>query len=494
MTPRILFFVLALSLTLASCKKDSTTEPAPVPPGEAVENVVVKVAFDANNAAFQFAWKSKPKTMPSGFANVGSVYPMQFHDLLKYDGTIFNRLPEGQRMDEDRVSFMIQNPSAIVAGFSNAGCWVACHNGMASHNLVDPGVLDHWHWRGGRSGPMGYAEDAAVNEVERIRDNTGTPQSKWMRSGGDRLREDQAAIVNTSHALAEGMPRFVFNKGKTMPDGYTLPGFFLATANGTVMTDPHAQIPLIKTVDVNRSLLVIYQDLSFDPVNKVNAVDVGYLVFVANGTTAHLPAHLQTTGTADFTAWTNFWAAELGIQPTDAAAAEAKLTAINTEWEGSGRHSMVTRSVSAIYPSDQHDVTSTREFNPGTGVWTVTLFRRLSTGSNRDADLSGLGSGQSFVIGFALHDLGGGSETHNISLPYIVGTGNDADIQATAVADVKTADWSSIPAFKTKHIRDQYKWTLDVLKGTAHPGAASVGVIRCQSCHKQDGSGRVLNP
>jgi hypothetical protein len=61
----------------------------------------------------------------------------------------------------------------------------------------------------------------------------------FLRSGGDRFREDQAAIIGTGHpVLVDGLPRFVFNKGKSMPGGFTVPGFFLPNRSNATMIDP----------------------------------------------------------------------------------------------------------------------------------------------------------------------------------------------------------------------------------------------------------------
>jgi len=458
--------------------------------------VSVAVAYDASHVAFRFTWKSQPKQFPVGRASFGQVFSSSYHDILKFDGTIFNTLAAGSRMDEDRVSFMVQRAGGSVAGFGASGCYVACHTVGAgrTHKLLAADTLDHWHWRGGRSGPMGYAEDASVDQVGRIRDAIGTPYPKWIRSAGDRIREDQAALAATGIATANGLPRFVFNQGKLMPGGYIIPRFFLSTVAGLVMSDPYTQIPAVQDLSVNRSLLVAYQDLTFDAVNKVNALDVAYLTHVVNDGVAQLPTHLRDTLSVAFGQWRTYWAAQSGIAVTDSAAASAKLAAIVAEWEGSTRNAMVTRSIGFIYPSDQHDITSTSSFDVATGTVTVTLFRALFSAAGTDSDLSGLPSGLSYVIGFAMHDVGGGSETHDISLPYIVGTSPVTDIRATQVSNVRSADWGAVPAFRTNWVATANKRPLDFLLGASHPGSAGVNAQRCQDCHTAGGSGRILNP
>lgn len=425
--------------------------------------------------------------------------------MMKWNGTKFDRLADGTRMDEDRVTFMIED-SRSVAGFAKAGCYVACHDNMFNqeakeHNLLAEGILDHWHWRGGRSGPMGYAEDAHVkNAATRQRDAAGTPPSAWIRGAGDRLREDQAALAGTDHNLAEGLPRFVFNKGKAMSGGFTIPSYFLSLADGSIATDPHLDLPQVQDVGANRSLLVVFQDRTFDTVDKVNAIDLGYLVFVTKDRTNQLPTHLQDRNGAAFAAWRDFWALELGIagDPADAAArdaAEALLAAIHQEWESTDRKAMVTRSVGFIYPSDQHDITSKRSFDAEKGIWSVTLFRKLNTGSASDANLATLKDGTLFNLAFAMHDVGAGLNSHHISLPYTLGASSTtADILAASVADVKAVAWSEVPALLTRIFQPgekTWEWLKDA--GT-HPGAGSVGTIRCQDCHKTGGLGPVLNP
>ncbi len=478
----ILLIILGYAGAITSCTfKDQDI----VPQQKALsEQVRVQVAYDASNVAFKFTWKSQKKLVPATFANVGENYPMQFHDMLKHNGTKFDRLPSGQRMEEDRISLMISKHAGGIAGFEKSSCAVSCHTGMDSHHLLTDEVLDHWHWRGARSGPMGYAEDAAVNNVERIRDFLGTLPTKFVRSGGDRLREDQAALTGTAHAvLVDGLPRFVFNKGKTMPDSYVIPSYFLTNEAGAIMTNPHTEIPQVKDVSINRSLIVPYQDRSFDPVEKVNALDMAYLVWVATDEVAHLPTHLRDITSADFNAYKTYWATETGISA--APAALAKLDNVHQEWVNSGKNAMVTRSVGYIYNSDQHDVTSVRAYDPVRNEWTVVLKRKLSTGSANDEDLSGLPSGAKYTIGFAMHDAGGGSITHDISLPLVVSTDAGSDIVAKQTGSIDNVDWNTVPVHDTHWVKQSVmpRYTYDWLKSGAHAGAGAVGTSTCVSCH-----------
>lgn len=526
--PILLLAMLAAALPGCSSGSSSSRAEVPAPqiPGEVIPDpdtipalpeplvknpgdVEVQAAYDEETVALRFSWKSHPKSFPIGFANNGTVYPGQFHDLMTFNGTTFVREPvEDHRFNEDRVAFMLEDPSRPVEGFDKAGCYVACHAGMSSHNLSS-GSLDFWHWRGQRSGPMGYAEDTWVDTARKA-DLKGSAPSAWLNAAGDSLRQDQGAL-SSSYLPAHGLPRFVFNKGKEMPGGFTIPNYFLTLEDGTVVTDPFAQLRGLKGVDANRTLLVAYQDRTFDPVDKVNAVDVGYLAYVATGETAHLPAHLAIDNAAFnaamFESWKTFWAQELGIaaDPADAAEAaqaQARIADIRQEVR---ENAVITRSVGFIYPSDQHDIRSTRSFDPDRGIWTVVLYRKLTTGgfdTRKDTDLSSLKSGTVYNLGFAIHDIGDAHESHHISLPQTLGnTSTSAEIKAAAVSDAMAVNWGEVPNLLTR-VYAADKKTLDghsglvtftELKDVAkHPGAGLVGAVRCQECHKNGGMAPLL--
>ena len=456
--------------------------------------VRVQVMYDTENVAFRFAWKSMAKTLPAGSANVGKVYPGQFHDMLQHNGTKFDRLASTVRMWEDRITFMIDKFDGPVAGFKYATCAMTCHTGMDSHNLGTPDVIDHWHWRGGRIGPAGYAEDAAVGEVERIRDNSGTPPSKFIRSGGDRLRENQAALTGTGLSVLEnGLPRFVFNKGKEIGD-YTIPNYFISNESGAVIKDPYTELPNVTDLSINRSLLIVYQDMDFDPEDKVNGLDLGYLVYAATGETGHLPTQLQDTNADAFAFWSDFWATESGVAPTEVDDAKAKLDEVNAEWETSDKMAMVARSVGFIYESDQHDITAMRSFDEATGEWSVVLYRKLDTGSDRDVDLSGLPTGTKYSFSFAMHDIGGAAASHDFSMPLLL-SNSDADnneVVAQMVSNVKTVTWANYPSYDTYYVKRDFhsKWRVEWLKSDSHFGSGSFETKSCVECHGT-GTGKV---
>jgi hypothetical protein len=208
-----------------------------------------------------------------------------------------------------------------------------------------------------------------------------------------------------------------------------------------------------------------------------------------------LPAHLQPGNAAyddaAFTVWKNWWATESGIAATPdvtaaADAAKAKLAEVYAEWTGAGKNALIARSVGFIYNSDQHDITSVRSYDAAKNEWTVILKRKLASSSVNDADLSGLPGGTKYAFSFAMHDSGAGSETHDISTPYIVAKDAGANtIQAAAVNNVDNANWSAVPMLETNWVKQALmpKYTWDWLKSGSHPGAGSTGTTNCATCH-----------
>lgn len=159
-----LLLLLAIIL-FVSCSKKDGKEPKNSP---LTEQVRVQVAYDADEIAFRFVWKTQSKTRPAGMQNTGQKYPGQFHDFLRFNGSTFDRIASAERIQEDRVSFTITPFGDSPEFFEALNCAASCHDGMARHNLLTEDIVDHWHWRGGRGGSMGYAEDAAINSKERI--------------------------------------------------------------------------------------------------------------------------------------------------------------------------------------------------------------------------------------------------------------------------------------------------------------------------------------
>lgn len=471
---------------------EPTEEPEPIVTGPMPENpgdVVIRAAISDDEIALNFVWQS---TKP---------YAGQFHDTVEFDGEGWNRAPSADRINEDRLSFMIQDLDVPVDDFTTLGCYAACHSDLntmteqpvdADGNVVDTRHyvltdeestgqfgLDMWHWRGARGGPMGYAEDTWVRTHEfgvgaqgRQRDGLGDMPTNWLREGGDRFREDQ--VWGGDLFWDETMlPRFIFN-----PEKATFGNYFLADADGNVFTNREQ---LFDIQDSNYgSLLVVYQDYDFDSVDKVNAIDVRYLLFLAG--VVEEPEYRGD--------WADFWAGQLGFDDEESAVAML-YEIVATMQEGV----MVTRSVGFIYESSQHDIRSTHDFDYDAGIWSLTLARAITTDTAAadDVNLAPLVNGERFTLAFAIHDIGMGGISHFISFPYTLGNADtNANIKAFRVDDVSTVDWATIDAFETAvFIPSAETHALQfLLDPELHEGAESMGNLRCQTCHTgnlQDG-------
>ncbi len=460
--------------------EEAAALPLPAMPGD----VVVQAAYDDNQVAIRFTWMSTKD------------YAGQFHDMVQFKEGAWDRLPSAERIEEDRVALMIDNPAQPLPEFATMGCFVACHSDM--NNMPEQGVdaegkkvdtrhyvlapegaeagayaLEMFHWRGGRSGPMGYAEDTWLATGEygtgaqgRQRDKASGP-TNWLREKGDRLYEDQT-WGDTLVWKETMLPRFVFNPAKSGFDNY-----FLADASGKAFTDPQAMVTSIEDISFV-SNLIVYQDLTFDPVDKVNSIDVLYLLSLAGVVEA--PEYNND--------WAAYWAEQTGV--SDAAGAEAMLDDIvATMSEADGV--MVTRAVNFLFPSSQHEIPATRDFDYDNNIWTVTMVRDLTTATAGadDVDLAGLASDAQFPFAFAMHDIGKGSETHFVSFPYTLGNeSTKADVVAVKVDDVQAIDWATVPALQTAVFAPSVDYAYENLSDADfHPGAPMMGSANCQTCH-----------
>jgi hypothetical protein len=332
-----------------------------------------------------------------------------------------------------------------------------------------------WHWRGGRSGPMGYAEDTWVatglyetGAQGRQRDRA-SGSTNWIRSGGDRLYEDQNWGGDLLFWNDTMLPRFVFNPAKSGFNNY-----FLSDADGVAFTDHEALMNSITDISYV-SNLIIYQDLAFDPVDKVNSIDMLYLLYMAGAIDA--PDYNND--------WADYWAGQTGV--TEAAQAEAMLDEIVAAME---EGALVTRSVNFLYESSQHDISATRDFDYDNNIWSVVMTRDLttSTAGVDDVDLAGLADGLEYPFAFAIHDLGSGGISHFVSFPYTMGTEDtQADVMVTVVDNVGSADWSQVPVFQTVVYAPVPEYAYDnLLDSSFHGGARRLDSRSCQSCHVAD--------
>lgn len=477
----VCIFVVPAIVLLTSCKdhqKMMVGDRAPVTdPETPVLGMEVRAAYDGQRAALNFRWESS-----KGFAG-------QFHDLVAFNGEKWDRLRGAEGIDEDRVTLMIEDPRRPIKGFENMGCYISCHadlrsmpetTGDSRHYVladseaeIDAFALDMWHWRGARSGPMGYAEDTFVSMGKygteyngRKRDVPGTPPTNWVRDGGDRLLEDQPLSAGKWKNV--DLPRFVFD-----PKKVAFKNYFLADERGNLLKSKEA-LMTIESLDYI-PLKVIYQDYDYDSEDKVNSIDILYLLYLAGA--AERPNYNPL--------WEEYWSKQLGVASADQAKAM-----LDDILEKLTPGAMITRSVSFIYKSSQHDIRSKREFDYKNNTWTVTLYRDLSTGEELrdDVDLSGLVKGAVYNLAFAVHDISAGRLWHHISFPTKLGNKESrAEIKAHQVDDVAAVDWADIEAFKTGvYLPGTVSLQHLTSPGKHRAGASFIMQMRCMNCHTLD--------
>lgn len=400
----------------------------------------VRGVFDEQRIALAFTWASnKPH------AGV-------LHDIRGYSAE--KRSWDRPRpMNEDRISFMLEDPSKPVVDFATMGCYVTCHadlNGMPENtedtrHYIDkaaPGqgtMLDMWHWRGARSGPMGYAEDTWVRAHEfgtgaqgRRRDDGAGFTTTTLREGGDRLREDMAFGVEITlgdHVLV--LPEYVFDPERNS-------GFFFLNDGAELILAGNAER--------------LWDVLSVD------AMEAGRLqhALIATGQRAN-SLHVPSMSLEQ--------QASLVAQIRDGV--------------------LIPRPVLFDYPSDQHDIQAQRHFNTSSRSWTVTMIRDLTTGSPNDVCLADLPGGQTYALAAAIHDSNDSRVSHQISVPLTMGTQETgADIVLAKVTDVTTVDWSGVPALETLTFKPGTT-TLQHLVMAHDVVGADMRSMRCQGCHTE---------
>lgn len=412
-------------------------------------NILIRAARDQNRIAMQFHWRSN-----KNYAGV-------LHDLRALDANgnwsapAANISPDSAgRVNEDRVALIFETETddrILSARTRSFGCFMACHEdmdgmpentGVSSHYIVNPLVAagsyqaDMWHWRGGRSGPMGFAEDTWIsaelredpNAEGRQRDanSVGPNGERW------RLRENQGfsgefQVVVDGQSRVIRLPDLVYNPALNsgfyfLNDGVRLIDrtqignlwAFNTIARMEAGELQHALIPIGP-----RANALFVADLSQDALNEVARQAL------AGGITTR--ARLNDDFTGD---------------------------------------------------SDQHQIRSSRSFD--NGFWTVTLTRDLITDSTVDIDLAEIGQ-REYTFGVAVHDSNNGGRSHQVSVPLTLG----GDVVPALVDDVDQVDWLSLPAFSTVLFKPgdmSYEWLQDKDNGHRIPIET-----RCSTCHGQGG-------
>lgn len=427
---------------------DPTPDPDPVDPtanhGDAHSaiSVAVRAAYDADQIAINFQWQSNKN------------YFSVLHSVMTYDAAAgswvaIDELASDAHVNEDRVIINLQADDNKIVRFDNMGCWAICHDtmeGMPNEQLDGSGAplqhhvdstlegqgtgVDMWHYRGARSGPMGYAEDTWVSTT-RGRDNKGTILNT-------NLRGSQGYIDWVSSTGTYKLPTYVFDPAKNSGS------YFLTDGNGVVPQDRIDDLRLALTLE---------------------AAEAGTLQhgLIANGPRAN------TLKVADLVA----------------AGDSDTLNAIVQEMLAGG----LTLGTVLFYDetSDQQDISGAAAFDAEAQAVSITMVRKLDTGSAKDASLAGLSSGTAYTFGFAVHDNNGHAAFHRISVPLKLGTAGTNSIVAqdtSGLGGVAAVDWSTIAPYNSVNFVPRTATGDHLLDSLEHTGAGGLKIgMTCLDCH-----------
>ncbi len=349
-------------------------EPAPIPGKSGTIDLKVQVAYDSENAYFQFQWKTDMNR------------PGQMHNYMRFDGEkwAFYGGPRSSKkvrsgtqppLYEDRLAIMIDDGS--VPMFVEQGCWLSCHTAMrdmpdmaskdqvGAHALLGKGGLkksdvrkylpssrsddgaswdktkspdeiarikaaggfvDLMQWRAARSNPVGMADDGYVFEYRLF--DAGKKMFTW--------NVDKKTMT----------PKFMFDAGKVG----------MKSLNVEDIGDPTKPFAVIREENA----------VPYDPNAGWKKGDV-------------LPGRL--------------------VSRVDAKGSAADNNDVKGVWEN--------------------------------GSWTVTWRRKMNTGHPEDDKI--LQEGKSYTFGFAVHDDNVTTRFHQVGFPVQIGFGAKGDIEATRI-------------------------------------------------------------
>lgn len=430
-------------------KLDPVVDPDPVIPPPKTANhgdpdapvrVAVRAAYDASNIAINFQWQSNKN------------YFGVLHGALAYDATTakWAAIPTAAHVNEDRVIINLQAADNKIVRFDNMGCWAICHDtmeGMPNEQLDGAGAplqhhvdstlpgqgtgVDMWHYRGARSGPMGYAEDTWVSNT-RGRDNRGA-LNKHLR--GSQTYTSTWEYKGVTYKL----PDYVFDPAKNSGS------YFLTDGNGVVTQDRIDDLRLALTLEAAAADKLQHALIVGGP--KQNTLFVPDLV---------------------------------------AAGDSDKLNAITAEVAAGA----LTSATVLFYDetSDQQDIGAATAFDAETQTISITMVRKLNTGAGKkDVSLASLPGGTSYTFGFAVHDNNGHAAFHRISVPLKLGTSATNDVVAKNVSGlggVAAVDWAAIDPYESVNFVPRTATGDHLLDDLKHSGAGGLrNGMTCTGCH-----------
>jgi PAS domain S-box-containing protein len=136
--------------------------------------VSLKALYDQDNLFIFATWPDATKSVEK--------------DSWIFDGKQWNLTG-----NEDRIAFL-WNIDDSISGFNIGGCAMLCHGDRMHTN--DPSELgDLWHWKAGRTNPIGYAEDEWIDDTV-VEGYTESAREAAFYVDGSQTIENEGYIKN----------------------------------------------------------------------------------------------------------------------------------------------------------------------------------------------------------------------------------------------------------------------------------------------------------
>lgn len=353
--------------------KGGPFEPTPIPGKNGTIDVAIQAAHDTEYLYFRFNWKT----------NLNREGRM--HDYVRFDGKQWKfyghdrndkavRSGEQPALYEDRFSIMLDDGK--VAGFSQQGCWLTCHNGMRDTRgqVVGDPVKKH---------PM-FKEARYDADIRKYLASTRTdPAASW-----DKVKSPEE--IAKLKAQGEFLDLMMWRVARSAPVGMADDGYVLEYRNFDEGKNPFSW-----NVDRKTMTPLFMFDTAKVGFKALRAEDIG---------NAAKPATIVK---------------ETNAVPFDPAAGWAEGDILP------GR--LVSRT-------DAKGSAADNDASFGTwkdGMYTLVWRRKLDTGHPGDDKI--MRAGGRYTISFAVHDDNVTTRFHHVSFPMTLGIGADADIKTVTL-------------------------------------------------------------
>ncbi len=337
-------------------------EPAPISGKPGTVPLTIQAAYDAEYFYLKASWPAKE----AGIFHQYRIYrDGKWETYASHRGSQDVRDGKIKASYEDRFAVMLGDNQGRVAGFENHGCWVTCHSSMRDMPN-EPGrdsVQAH---------PILGKDGMKLNDIRKylLESRTGTDEA----GGWDKVK-DRAAL-DAVKASGAYLDLWQWRGNRSHPIGYSDDSFVLEYRNA----------------DAGKSMFTGNWDgakghprFMLDPAKNDGAVALTEAEF--RDPNAPFPTDRNTIPFDPNHAWKDGDLMPSHVLITEPEGSRAALTS-------SGTH------------ADDR--------------WTITMRRKLDTGFGDDVALV---SGQTFPIGFAVHDDNVTTRFHHVSFPLTISLG-----------------------------------------------------------------------